>query len=202
VAGLVERQADRGDASVHHVARRDDVGAGIDVTECRADEQLDRLVVHHVSVADDAAVAVVGVLAEADVRHQDELRRRVAQRAEPALHDAVRIPGAAPLVVLRLRDPEQDHRLDAETGELLPLRGERLQRVALHRRELLVGERLRRDEQREDHVVEVEPRLPHERAHAPARAQPPQPCRRERAHAGMVRASACVGLACGSLAAA
>ena len=49
----VSRQlrADRGDAAVHHVARRDRVGAGLDVRDRGARDQLERGVVVDLAVA-------------------------------------------------------------------------------------------------------------------------------------------------------
>ena len=65
---VVERGAQRADAAVHHVARRDDVGAGRGLRDGGAREQLERGVVVDVAVlAQHAAVAVGGVLAQAQV---------------------------------------------------------------------------------------------------------------------------------------
>ena len=75
--------ADRGDPPVHHVARRDDVGAGLDVRDGRARDQLERRVVVDLPVRDDAAVAVRGVLAEADVGE-----RAAAPESAAAAHAA------------------------------------------------------------------------------------------------------------------
>ena len=58
---------------------------------------------------------------------------------------------------------------------------------ARHARQLLVRERLGRDEERHDELVEREPRLAHEPAQRSRAAEAPQPGDRERAHAGMVR---------------
>ena len=44
-AGVVEAAADRADAPVHHVGRRDDVGAGLGLDEALLDQHRDRLVV-------------------------------------------------------------------------------------------------------------------------------------------------------------
>ena len=57
-----------------------------------------------------AAVAVRRVLAEAHVGEQQQLGEPRPQRAQRLLHDAVLDPRARALVVLLLRDPEQDHR--------------------------------------------------------------------------------------------
>ena len=67
-AVVVERRADRADAAVHHVARRDDVGPGARLRERGARQQLDRGVVVDAAVgAQQAAVAVARVLAQAEV---------------------------------------------------------------------------------------------------------------------------------------
>ena len=115
---LGQRLADRTDAAVHHVARRDGVGARVDVRDRRPREEVERLVVHDLAVAQDAAVAVRGVLAEADVGDQDELRLLAPQRAECALDDPVVLPRARALLVLLLRDAEEEQGLDAEGREL------------------------------------------------------------------------------------
>ena len=120
-AVVVERLADRADAAVHHVARRDDVGAGLGVADRGAGEQLEAPVVVDVAVDDDAAVAVRRVLAEADVGEQDELREARPQRAQRDLDDAVLLPRAGRLVVLHLGDAEEHHRADAARGKLLDL---------------------------------------------------------------------------------
>ncbi len=84
-AALVERLADGADAAVHHVRRRDDVGAGGGVRDGRSHELLDRRIVGDLVVDDDAAVAVVGVLAQADVgddEHRPGAARLIARTAD------------------------------------------------------------------------------------------------------------------------
>ena len=53
---------------------------GVDVADRRPREQVERLVVRDLAVAQDAAVAVRRVLAEADVGDQHELRVLGAER--------------------------------------------------------------------------------------------------------------------------
>src|SRR5260370_42622417 len=60
---FIEFSADGGDASVHHVGRSDDVGAGAGMGQGLLGEDGDGGVIGDVAVLDDAAVAVVGVLA-------------------------------------------------------------------------------------------------------------------------------------------
>ena len=121
---LGERLADRTDPAVHHVARGDRVRPGLDVAGRRAREQLERLVVLHDPVHEDAAVAVRGVLAQADVRDEHELRLIGGERPERLLDDPVLDPRARALVVLLLWDSEQQHGLDPERGKLAGLRHE------------------------------------------------------------------------------
>ncbi len=97
---------------------RDGVGAGLDVADRGAREQLERLVVVDLAVADHAAVTVRGVLAEADVRDQHEPGQLGPQRPERALDDPVVDPGARALVVLLLGHAEEEHGLHAERAEL------------------------------------------------------------------------------------
>ena len=71
---VVERGAQRAHAAVHHVARRDGVRARLGLRDRRAGEQLERLVVVDDAVgAQDAAVAVRGVLAQAEVGEDQQV---------------------------------------------------------------------------------------------------------------------------------
>src|SRR4029450_1533280 len=76
-----------------------------------------RVVVDFVSVQ-DPAVAVRGVLAQADVGQQQQLRKAAAQLAQGALPDTVLGPRAGPFVVLLVGDAEENDRLHAEAHEL------------------------------------------------------------------------------------
>ena len=117
------------------------------------------------------------VLAEADVGERAASSgNRGAQRAQRALDDPVVVPGAGALVVLLLRDAEQDHRRDAERARArrLARRASSTECRAQRRAAPRSASALRRDEERHHEVVEVEPRLAHERAQrvgAPQAAQ-------------------------------
>ena len=125
----------------------------------RAREQLERRIVVHLAVADDAAVPVRRVLAQADVGDEKQLGEARPQRPQRLLHDPVLEPRAGTLVVLVLRDAEQDHRADTDADDLLDLPHQPVDRVPREGRQTLVRQRLRRDEERQHEVVERERRL-------------------------------------------
>ena len=80
------------------------------VRDRRLGEQLERhVVVDRAVVAHHAAVAVDGVLAEADVGDHHELGVRVLDRAHRELHDALVVVGARALLVLLGGHAEQQH---------------------------------------------------------------------------------------------
>ena len=77
------------------------------------------VVVDVAAIVEHAAVAVVGVLVDAQVGDQHDVVADVAaQVGERELHDAVRVEGAAADGVLRRRHTEQDHGAHAELGQL------------------------------------------------------------------------------------
>ena len=89
----VERGAQRADAPVHHVRRRDHVDARVGVAKRLLDERGDRLVVEHVAGGvDQAVLAVAGVRIERDVGDDAELGKALLQRAHGARHEALRMP--------------------------------------------------------------------------------------------------------------
>ena len=111
---VVELGADGGDAAVHHVGGGDDVGAGARVRQRLLGEDFERGVVGDFTVFDDAAVAVVGVFAEADVGDDDEIEIRFADGFDGALDDAVCAGGAGAGGVFRFGKAEENDAGDAE----------------------------------------------------------------------------------------
>ena len=121
-AALVERLPDGGDAAVHHVGRRDEVGAGDGVRERGLHEVRDRDVVDDLLAVDDAAVAVRGVLAQADVGDHDQVAApRASARARPTARAPSGSAARDPIDVLVRREAEQEH-----AGHAVGLRRRRL----------------------------------------------------------------------------
>ena len=72
-ARRIEAGADRADAAVHHVGRRDDVAAGLGLDQGLADQNPDGLVVENDAVAHQAVMAVAGIGIERDVAENADL---------------------------------------------------------------------------------------------------------------------------------
>ena len=175
-----QRFANRADAAVHHVARRDHVGTGLDVTHGCADEQVERRVVVDLLAVEHPAVSVRGVLAETDVRDEDEVA--TVQLAQRTLHDAVLVPGARAFLVLLVGNAEEDDGLYAQADELVRFGGHALDGMAGESGQLLVRELDGPDEQRHDEIREVEARLANEVAQPAGAPQAAEPRHRKRAH--------------------
>ena len=112
----VERGADRADAAVHHVGRRDHVDAGLGLHQRLTGQHRQRLVVGDVAVADHAVMAMVGVGIERDVADQAELGELALEQARGLAHQVV---GVRRFRALRVLLPgrgrgEQGERRDAE----------------------------------------------------------------------------------------
>ena len=116
--------ADGADPPVHHVARRDDVDAGARLRDRRARQQLERRIVVDDAVgAQHAAVAVVGVLAQAQVGDHEQVRMRPLDRLQPRAARCRPHPTRpSPRRPSARRDPEQQDRRDPERPRLAGLR--------------------------------------------------------------------------------
>jgi hypothetical protein len=85
----VQSLADGAHAAVHHVGRGHDIGAGAGVRHGRAASQGRVVSLSTSPSSDKAAVPVAGVLAVADVGHDQQTGRLAAHGPDGALHDAV-----------------------------------------------------------------------------------------------------------------
>ena len=109
--------------AVHHPGGGHDVGAGLGLGQRRPGRSSSRVASLSTSpsVVEHAAVAVVGVLVEAEVGHEHEVvADLVAEVAQRDLDDAVGVPRLRALGVLVLGDAEEDDGGDAELGRARP----------------------------------------------------------------------------------
>src|SRR5207249_5684875 len=186
-ARRVEHSADRPHAAVHTDGRRDHVRPGPRMRERFGREQLEGRIVVDLAVLHDAAVAVVGVHAEADVDHEDEPRRRLADGPERARDDAARIGGAAAARVLPLRHAEEDDGRHAQVPEAPAFLGRAIDRAlrdARHRPDRLLDPTAGNDEERLHELRRVDVRLPYQAAERLSPAQPPGAVGGKAAHDG------------------
>ncbi len=142
-------------------------------------EDRERLVVQDVALGvEQPAVAVIRVLAEADVGQHDELRARCLQGSDRLLDHAVLGMALGAELVLLGGDAEEKHGLDAESVELARLGGKGVDgelRNPGHRRDRLAHALARADEERVYEVAGVERRLANEIAERTSAAPAARP---------------------------
>ena len=128
-------------------------------------KELERDVVVHLAVADDAAVPVRRVLAQAYVGDHDELGVGLLQGSDGHLDDPLGVVGARCRPRPSRRDAEEDHGADAgrlDLGRLGDELGDREPLHAGHRRHLLAHALAGDDEQRLHEVLRGQIRLAHQ----------------------------------------
>ena len=144
-------------------------------------------------VAQQAAVAVARVLAQAHVGDHEQVGVGVLDGPRGELDDALVVPGARALVVLVGRDAEEQHAGQPERARLARLGHGLRDRQALHaghrpdRRAPAALLQAGLDEQRQDEVGGLQARLAHEVAQHRGAAQAAQ-ARVGKGHAPMVTA--------------
>ena len=109
--------AQRADAPVHHVRRRNDIDAGLGVAQRLPRQRRDGQVVRHVAAGvEQAVLAMAGVGIERDVGDDAERRKARLQRAHGARHQPLRIPcrGGVERLVLCADHRKQRDRRHAE----------------------------------------------------------------------------------------
>ncbi len=134
--------------------------------------------------SDDAAVAVRGVLAEADVgdEHERFCGGGLLEGAQAALHDAVVDPGAGAVLVFFGGKAEEQETADAECGAGFGfLHGfvDREVEDAGHGGDLAANAFAFAEEERVDERAGMQVRLAHERTHRRRGAEAAQACRGE-----------------------
>ena len=158
-AGRVEPLPDRAYHAVHHPAGGDHVGARPGVDDRLLGQELQGAIVVDVGpsggVAQRAAMAVVGVFAEADVGHQQQLRGSLLGHADGLGDDAGVAGGIAAGGVFLGGDAEEDHAAQAQFGGLADFVGQQVGRelkIARHGRDLPTHVLAGANEQRQDQV--------------------------------------------------
>jgi len=103
-AGIFQRIADRTDATIHHVGRRDNVGAGLRVRQGLFDQHGNGFVVQHVAAGiDQAILAMRGKRIQRDIGDDTKLREFLFQQAHGALRETFRVIRFAGIVTLQCR---------------------------------------------------------------------------------------------------
>jgi len=140
----------------------------------RLREQLEGHVVEHLAVLHDAAVAVVHVLAQADVGDHEQVRELVLDRPHGHLDDALGVVGSRGRGIFVGGDAEEEDGRDAEPDHFTHLGQQVADRELVAPRhgtdgvpDVLAGD----DEQRADEVVDGERRLAHHAADRGGAAQ-------------------------------
>ncbi|MNO83942.1 hypothetical protein D3C76_752690 [compost metagenome] len=94
MTGHFESLADRLDATVHHVRRRDDLGAGFGMGQGLADQCVDGDVVLHIAFfVENTVLAMGGERVQRDVGDHPQFRELRTQGTGGALGNTVRVPG-------------------------------------------------------------------------------------------------------------
>ena len=110
---LVQLLANGTHAAIHHITRRDDVRAGLNVTCSGARQQLKRRIIKDLrarfGLLHDTAMAVFHVFAQADIGKDQQLRKLPFQQANGALHDAIGSVGTRGAIIFGVRNTEQQY---------------------------------------------------------------------------------------------
>ena len=173
-----EHLADRADAAVHHVRRRDDIHARFSLRARLLDEDLARFVVLHVAFfVEHAILAVARVRIERDVRQHAEHREVLLQLAHGARNETFGIRGFAAIRSLerRLDRRKQRQHRHAQFHALLGDFHQQIDGRALdagHRRHGLPHIRAFDDEHRINEVVGREEVFAHQTAREVIAAHP------------------------------
>ena len=168
-AGFIQRPANGAHAPVHHVRGRDHVAAGLGLDQCLAAQNLHRLVIDDVAVAQQPVVAVAGVGVERHVADHADLRHRRLDRAHRLADQVVRVERLVAVGRLgrRRRLREDRERRDTEVAGRARLLGEQVGAEPLdagHGAHRLAPPFAFADEDRPDEIVRREHRLRHQAA--------------------------------------
>src|SRR5262249_59406825 len=142
-------------------------------------------IVVHLSIHDDAAVAVGRVFIETDVGDDEKIRQLLLEAADRFLNRPAVIPGLAPGVVFLVRQSKEDHRRNREIRHRARLRQSLIGRQAKDagkRGDFLAQSFSVLDEERRDETIGGKPGLAHQRPRSRTAAPAPQARARKARH--------------------
>ncbi len=163
----VQGLADCADPAVHHVRRRHHIRTRFGVGKGLPAEKFESGIVIHLAVPDRSAMAVVGVLAHADIGDDREAGNMLFQLPDSFLHHSVTAEGLAARSILALRDAEENDRRNSRFMGLLCLCHDILSRQLIdsgHGGNLLAHTAAKGGEHGVDQVVCRQRRFPHHAA--------------------------------------
>ena len=108
---------------------------------------------------------VTGVFTVADVGDHQQLRHSAFGGRNRALHNPGRVIRARRRFVLRIRQSKQDHATDPQTADFFALTNQAVNRhleLPRHGADFAAHSLARANEQRQDELRRVEPRLAHQ----------------------------------------
>ena len=170
VIGHLERLANRLDAPVHHVRRRNDLRPGLGMRQGLAHQRIDGHIVLHVALfVEDAVLAMGSERVERDIGDDAKLGKAFAQSSRGTLSDTVRIPGFRRIqrLFLQRRDGKQRQRGNTQRHPLLGLLQQQIDRQPFHtghRRHLFAAILAVEDEHRQDQIIDGQPAFTHQAA--------------------------------------
>ena len=179
---LVQGGPHRPDHPIHHATGRHHVRAGAGVTDRLLGQQgQGRVVVHVLApclVVDHTAMAVVGVLAQAHVRDNQQLGAAGFCRADGLLDNTIILVRVAAATVFFGRDPKQDDTAQSRFRGLTQWLLQPVHRpleMPGHGRDGLLHARPGTYKDRQDQLARRQPSGLHQPAHARMVTQPSQP---------------------------
>ena len=188
----IERRSDRTDPPVHHVGGSGDVAARFGLHNRLAAQNVERLVVGHVAVADDAVLSVARIGVEGDIGEKSHVVPEcLLQTSQSLTHEVVRVQrlfGQRCLLAGVGRREDRDRR-DAEFDGMPDGIDDRIEGIADdpgHRRDRHFGLRPAVDEDRPDEVFRRQVLFGHHLSSPAMATVAPHPDGREPADIGNV----------------
>ncbi|MNP39725.1 hypothetical protein D3C76_1333130 [compost metagenome] len=126
-ASFIQPGADRLHKAVHHVGRRDNIGAGFSLRNRCFYKQFQRFIIEDIPTnmsvtlirMNHSAVTMVRKLTKAGVCNDEQIRISRFNHSGGFLNDAMFRKGRGPDTILRFRNTEQEHCRNTQVHDLL-----------------------------------------------------------------------------------